>query len=139
MEVCSTPVYERGDTYLARLDPACNPTNLRPPSRSPTLVASPGFYDDFDPIIVYRGDWSHDEEFAEPAKHTVSYTNIPGAEATFAFGGQALNWIFTKAPNRGIAEVIIDGTSKGPVDSIPRPSCGRVRFASAAFGPGSTW
>jgi hypothetical protein len=116
IEVCSVPEYERGDTYLARLDPSCDAGKLTPPIRQPTVVASPGFYDDFDPVIVYRGNWSQDETFAEAAKHTVSYTDIPGSEVIFAFDAKALNWVFTKAPNRGVAEVTIDGVSKGAID-----------------------
>jgi hypothetical protein len=108
--ICTIPEYERGDIYLARLDPACNAGELTPrPPAEPVVVAKPGFYDDFDPTIVFYGEWSHDESFEGPSRHTISYNDIPRAEVKFAFDGKALNWIFTKAPNRGIAEVSIDG------------------------------
>src|SRR5262249_41045430 len=93
-----------------------DPSTLTAPSRLPAVVASAGFYDDSDPAIVYSGDWSRDKTFAEPVMHTVSYTDVPGAEVAFAFDGKALTWILTKAPNRGIAEVTIDGAPKGDVD-----------------------
>jgi hypothetical protein len=110
MKLCTTTEYEQGDVFLARLDSSCDSSRLVRPA------TSPGFYDDFDPTITYRGDWSHDESFDEPAWLSISYTDMPGAEATLGFQGEALNWIFTRAPNRGVAEVLIDGVSKGTVD-----------------------
>ena len=43
-------VFERGDEYLAKLQPACRPRQ----ERTAALVR-PGFYDDFDPALLYRG------------------------------------------------------------------------------------
>jgi hypothetical protein len=79
-------------------------------------VAPVGFYDDFDPALRFTGEWEHNETFKEPILQTISYTDIPGADVSFAFEGQAITYIFTKAPNRGIAEVIVDGKSQGPID-----------------------
>ncbi len=117
MAACATPEYQIADVYLARLEPDCadRVQAMRPPDR-PALVLTPGYYDDFDPTLLFRGDWSHDESFAEPARHTVSYTDIPGAEVMVAFEGRALLYVFTKAPNRGVASIVIDGVEKARVD-----------------------
>ena len=47
---------------------------------------------------------------------TVAFTDTAGAEAALAFEGDALTYVFTKAPNRGIAAITIDGVSKGRFD-----------------------
>ena len=88
---------------------------MRVPDR-PSLTMTPGFYDDLDPAILFRGDWSHDETFKEPMRQTVSYTDLPGAEIMISFDGKALVYVFTKAPNRGIASVTIDGADSGKID-----------------------
>jgi len=109
---CTELEYESGDVYLARLDATCSHT----PARPPAFVAPPGVYDDFDPALRFTGEWNHDENFAQPYLHTITYIDLPGAEFSLTFEGQAITYIFTKAPNRGIAEVTIDGTSQEPLD-----------------------
>jgi glycosyltransferase involved in cell wall biosynthesis len=110
LETCTTPEYEAGDFYLARLEPNCVP-------RVKTeIVVPPGYYDDFDPAIRYRGDWTSSDKFDGPFLHTISFTNIPGAEAAFAFEGSSLVYMYTKAPNRGLAAITIDGVGKGTID-----------------------
>ncbi len=112
MAACTGLEYESGDIYLTRLDPTCR----RLPSLATTFVAPPGLYDDFDLALHFTGDWDHNTTFQDADLRTISYTDEPGAEVSFAFDGQSLTYIFTKAPNRGIAEVTIDGVSQGPID-----------------------
>jgi hypothetical protein len=57
-----------------------------------------------------------DRSFEGPDRHTISYSDIPGSEAQILFEGKALTYEYTKAPNRGLAEVIIDGGSQGTID-----------------------
>ena len=109
---CTALEYESGDVYLARLEPSCPGR----PTVAASFVAPPGFYDDSDPAIRFEGDWSHDTSFKEPQMRTISYTDVPGAEFSFAFDGPAIDYTFTKAPNRGIAAVSVDGASQGTID-----------------------
>jgi 4-amino-4-deoxy-L-arabinose transferase-like glycosyltransferase len=110
LETCTTPEYEAGDFYLARLEPNCVP-------RVKTeIVVPPGYYDDFDPAIRYRGDWTSSDKYDGPFLHTISFTNIPGAEAALAFEGSSLVYMYTKAPNRGLAAITINGVGKGTID-----------------------
>ncbi len=84
------------------------------PPQAVSLQTMPeGSYDDADPAIVYSGGWERDIQFVEARGHTLSYTNLPGARARFRFFGHELTYVFTKAPNRGRAEVAIDGVSRG--------------------------
>jgi len=133
LDACTAPEYEAGDIYLARLDPACP---QQPVEAAVNFVAPPGFYDDFDPAIRFRGDWYRDEGFQEPDYHTVTYTDTPGAEFSIAFQGAALTYIFTKAPNRGIAEVAIDGVSQGTLDLYSPKIEWQTRRRFCCFQPG---
>ncbi len=137
LAACTVPEYEYGDLYLARLDPDCESRGgaAQPPAQ-PVIVATPGFLDDFDPAIVYHGDWDHDRSFAQPVGHTVSYTDIPGAEILLAFEGKALTYVFTRAPNRGIAAVTIDGVDRGVVDLFSPKIEWQSLQRYCCFGPG---
>jgi hypothetical protein len=110
LEACTTPEYEAGDFYLARLEPDCAQRV------EDEVVVPPGVYDDFDPAVRYRGNWTNSDKFDGPFLHTISYSDVPGAEAAFAFEGNALVYIYTKAPNRGLAAITIDGAGKGAID-----------------------
>jgi hypothetical protein len=139
LETCTTPEYEAGDFYLARLEPDCGKrvegAAARAASR-PEIVVPPGYYDDFDPAIRYRGDWTNSDKFDGPFVHTISFSNVPGAEAAFAFEGNALVYMYTKAPNRGLAAITIDGAGKGTID-LYAPTVGwqnSSRFC--CLGPG---
>jgi glycosyltransferase involved in cell wall biosynthesis/4-amino-4-deoxy-L-arabinose transferase-like glycosyltransferase len=119
LETCTTPEYEAGDFYLARLEPDCAERVKGAAARAasqPEIVVPPGYYDDFDPAIRYRGDWTNSDKFDGPFQHTISFSDVPAAEATFAFEGDALVYMYTKAPNRGLAAITIDGAAKGTID-----------------------
>ena len=95
-----------GDFYLARLD------------RKPKLrtTNSSGAYDNTDSSIHYIGAWYLDNQFAEAANRTITYSNNPGDSFRFRFHGGEISWVYTKAFNRGMAAVSIDGEEKETVD-----------------------
>jgi hypothetical protein len=111
LERCTEVEYELGNQYLAHLQPTCRPQQERA-----TVVVPAGFYDDFDPAVLFRGDWTKDSKFDGPDRHTISYSDISGSEAQIVFEGKALTYEYTKALNRGLAEVTIDGTRQGTID-----------------------
>ena len=74
-----------------------------------------GTFDDISDDIHYTGLWSHGL-FAEAAGGTVSFSNDPGAVARLSFEGSEITWVYTKAFNRGIAEVKLDGIARGEID-----------------------
>jgi hypothetical protein len=108
---CTTAEYQTTDCFLARIEDGCRHANERAP-----LVAQPGWYDDFDPAIVFDGPWIEDKNFSQAFKHTLTYANLPGATIRFAFEGGLLSYMYTKAANRGMADVSIDGVHQGTVD-----------------------
>ncbi len=115
LATCTTPLIENGRDYAAHITAECeklSDADLEAKLEySPPALVYPGSYDDFDPSFRFRGAWTRSHGFTGPYRHTISYTDSPGAEAAFAFEGSALTYIFTKANNRGIANLEIDGTA----------------------------
>lgn len=95
-----------------------------------------GAYDDADPRIHLLDPWSRDAQFQDAYQHTLTYSNIPGATASLAFDGDAITYIYTRAFNRGIAEVWIDGQVRGQVDLYAHDTEWRSRQRYDGLGPG---
>ena len=104
--------YQAASLYLMRLDPVPG----KPLSSPQPYTVESGWYDDVDPAIVFLGPWIRDKVWPQTSAHTVTYTNLPDAQIQFAFQGRLLNYIYTKAPNRGLADVTIDGVHKATLD-----------------------
>jgi hypothetical protein len=136
IEICTTPEYQQGDQYLARFDANCDLGTVPRPPDHPVVLLTRGSYDDLDPAIVLRGNWERNATFKQPLRQTITYTDTPGSEISFAFEGQAVNWIFTRAFNRGIAEVIVDGVSKGTVDLYAPGTAWQSRERFCCYGRG---
>jgi len=77
---------------------------------------NPRFYDDFHPEVLFTSNWYHDTQFSEPLQHTISYSDVAWASAELTFQGTGIRYFYTKAYNRGIAYVYIDGQHVGTVD-----------------------
>lgn len=88
-------------------------TNLLEEGRSPVGTGS---YDDTDPRIGFIGAWLSDRQFSSAMEGTIAYSNRPGSLFRVTFDGTRLTWIYTKAPNRGLAQVTIDGSPRTTVD-----------------------
>ncbi len=130
---CAQSEYQSDGSYLARLDALCLD---RSPSQRPLAIVQPGVYDDFNAAVRYRGEWDHRDDFEGPSEHSISFTEVPGAEAALAFEGTALTYIFTKAPNRGIAEIWIDGAPRAEVDLYSPHIEWQSRYRICCLAPG---
>jgi hypothetical protein len=102
----------------------------------PPAVVPPGLYDDPDPRIMLSGAWTRDTQFSDANRHTVTYSNIPGASASLAFRGDAITYIYTRAYNRGIAEVWIDGIRKDRADLYSARTVWKNRKRYEGLGAG---
>ena len=103
---CTVKERSFGAYSLAALAPVCRPH-----------AAAAGTFDDFSPLIRYRGAWTRDSVSSTGAmSRTLTYSNVAGSQALFSFEGRALTYVYTKAWNRGIAEITIDGAERAPVD-----------------------
>ncbi|MEO8370814.1 MAG: hypothetical protein ABI806_16645, partial [Candidatus Solibacter sp.] len=133
LDQCTIAEYASNEFYVARVEPVCRAAAAK---ADPVLTVKQGAYDDFDPAVLLRGDWERSDQFAESMRHTVSFTDIAGAEVRFAFEGGALEYIFTKAPNRGIAAVTIDGLDKARLDLYSAKVEWQSRARYEYLGPG---
>ncbi len=86
------------------------------PRPLPAITLEPGGYDDAHPAFRYRGPWLHDTQSPGASGGTLTYSGHPGARLTFCFRGRRLVYVFTRAPNRGIASLWLDGRKTGEVD-----------------------
>ncbi len=68
----------------------------------------PGHHDDQDQGVEYKGKWWPDHQFPQSSGQSITYSDKPGDTFRIAFTGSAITYVFTKALNRGIAEVKID-------------------------------
>ena len=104
------PLSESGAFRLSELPLGAEP---RAPEYQPLGA---GAYDDTAPQIRFGAGWTRDFAFREPLHGSVSYSNQPGTGFRVAFRGTAITWVYTKAANRGVAGVTIDGVHRGEVD-----------------------
>jgi hypothetical protein len=74
-----------------------------------TRPLASGTHDDAEPRIEYKGAWLHDKQFAEPVGQTLSYSDVAGDSLKVTFEGRAITYVYTRAANRGIGEVLVDG------------------------------
>ncbi len=131
LERCTEPLFVSGDIYLSQLQADCRPRVERQ-----AILVPPGYYDDFDPALLFRGDWDKDRSFAEPERHTISFSSVTGSEVEVLFEGKALTYTYTKAPNRGIATLTVDGISQGEVDLYSAKIEWRTQQRFCCFTPG---
>jgi hypothetical protein len=125
-----TRLYLMKDTWR---DPA--PATVTP--SSPALVTPPGTYDDTDPRIALQAPWMRDTQFLEPYRHTLTYTNVPGASISLVFAGSSITYIYTRGRNRGIAEVWIDDRLRDRLDMYSRNTEWQSRTIYDSLGPGT--
>jgi beta-galactosidase GanA len=78
-------------------------------------------YDDTSPALQYAGTWTHagpSSGYTQGDYHsTESWSTQAGASMTLPFTGSGIEWIGPKNTNGGIADVYIDGTLAGTVDT----------------------
>jgi hypothetical protein len=120
---------------------AFEPTDAGHPELDPVVTsrpaAPPGTYDDPDSRICLHAAWTRDTQFPDADRHTLTYSNIPGASASLAFHGTAITYVHTRASNRGIAEVFVDGRLKDRADLYSPNTIWRSRTRYECLGAGA--
>ncbi len=107
----------------------------QPVVRQPSALPR-GTYDDMDARIEFLGPWESGR-FPAAVGGTVTYSNGPGSLFRAAFEGSGIVWVYTRAPNRGLAEVRVDGVQVGVIDLYSKEPEWRIRtrFRSLGAGP----
>ncbi|MCZ2079075.1 MAG: glycosyltransferase family 39 protein [Bryobacterales bacterium] len=106
------------------------------PLRRTGTVVSAGDHDDAAGDIAYHGAWLRNHDFAETRNRTVTYSNVPGDRFTLRFQGAEIVWIHTRAANRGIAEILLDGTKVAELDLYRKVTEWQAEAHYTAPGPG---
>lgn len=83
---------------------------------SHTQPLPPGKYDDTNPGVLFQGTWTRSKDFPSAYQKTIVYSNAETAEACLSFEGTGLRYFYTKAFNRGLAEITIDGKPQPLLD-----------------------
>lgn len=109
------------------------PVGSRPLSPEEARAAAA---DDTDPRIRYFGSWHLDKQFQQAAQGTLTYSDQKGAAFEFVFYGTSITWVFTKAFNRGMARVLLDGHQIAVLDLYTPLVEWQQRASFSAAGPG---
>ncbi len=99
---------------MIAVDPAVDPGFYGAPT--PVGDTSAVVYDDTNERIEFTGHWVRDTQFPAASAGTVTYSNTPGDRFRFSFEGVEATLIYTKAFNRGIAQVMVDGKPAASLD-----------------------
>ena len=95
-----------------------------------------GAVDDRSPAVVYSGHWLPGA-FRSAYGGTLTYSDEAGATARFVFDGTELQYIHTKAYNRGLALVTIDGIPVRKIDLYDPSIVWQERTVFGGLKPGS--
>lgn len=82
------------------------PNNSKPIS---SIANEPRRIDDSSSEVYYAGEWFHDRQFSEATGGTVTYSDHAGDLFRLVFKGTSVTYVYTKARNRGLADILIDG------------------------------
>jgi hypothetical protein len=80
------------------------------------IVRQQGVHDDASGGIQYIGAWTHGAGWQGPLNGTVSWSNTADDAIVFTFVGDGITYWYTRAWNRGIAKVTIDGNFVQTID-----------------------
>jgi hypothetical protein len=127
LQTHTTVVEKRHGVELRRLQPA---------GRTLTLYLESGIHDDTAAALTYRGRWSRGDQFTSAYQSTVTYSERVGDTVRLIFDGESVSWIYTKAFNRGMAQVSIDGKNMGVVDLYSPAIAWKVRSDFRKLGKG---
>lgn len=101
------------------------------------VTLAPGRYDDQDQRVEYKGKWWPDNQFPQSSGQSITYSDKPGDTFRIAFTGSAITYVFTRALNRGIAEVRIDGGPAVRINQYSAPTKWQEKQRFGGLSPGA--
>lgn len=118
----------QGSWYATFRQSNCAPLDIQP-------LHTTGIFDDMSDEMHYAGQWNHGS-FAAAAAGTVSDSKDPRSVAWLSFEGREITYVYSKAFNRGIAEVRLDGIARGDIDLYSPNTVWQARTAFRNLTPG---
>jgi hypothetical protein len=120
LKACGEPRFSFERFTVLKLRPDCAaelkrlPSPGCPPGIAPLL---PGHYDETDPRITFQGKWTFEKKFPSTFGGTIHYSNSPGDQICFSIEGVGFDYVFTRAFNRGMALILVDGKEAARLDA----------------------
>jgi len=96
-----------------------------------------GRIDETDPRLVFTGNWIPMKNQASAYRNTVAVSDDPGGSVRFNLEGRGFRYTYTRAMNRGRAEIVIDGDRKAIVDLYDPANGWQTQSTIAGLAPGS--
>jgi hypothetical protein len=101
------------------------------------VSATTGRVEQNNPALIYTGIWFLNTNPAQSGG-TATLSTDPGSHVTITFNGTSVRWIAYRDEWSGIANVYVDGTLKGKVDTYLSPSQAQsTSFSIDSLPPGS--
>ncbi len=126
LKACGEPEFTAKTWEAVKLRPDCERV----------LAVARGRVDDIDPRIALLKDWVRETKFPETFGSTIAYTNVPGASVQVTIDGTGFRYMYTKAFNRGIAAVIVDGRQVAVIDLYGKEIEWQAHTDFTGLGPG---
>jgi hypothetical protein len=116
LEICAETDFRTAEMSARSIRPDCE-ERLR--QHDPTYISDvlpSGIFDDMDARLKYRGTWQSKTSMQGAYESTLTFSNQPGAEARIRFSGRTVIYAYTKAFNRGKAQIEVDGNIRKVID-----------------------
>ncbi len=110
----------------------CNYTGQPGTASSP---AGAGTYDDADGHWIYSGTWRY-YAGSGPLSNTLHYTDGIGDSAELRFNGASFVLTYTKANNRGLIDVYVDGVKAGTINAYSASTLWQQIWTSQVYPAG---
>jgi len=130
---CGQTEYSVSDSSVVQLRPDCLAVLQR-------IDAEPlrrGRIDETDPRMVFTGYWVRMSNQPSAYRKTVAVSDDPGGDVRFNLEGRGFRYTYTRAMNRGKAEIVIDGERKATVDLYNPANEWQTQSTIAGLAPGS--
>jgi hypothetical protein len=136
LSLCGEPEFRLDKYVVLRARTDCRERIESLETTRESEVLPPGRYDDLDRRLPYSSFWYASSDFKGAFQDSLTYSNQPGAQLRFWFNGRSVTYGFTKAFNRGMAEIQLDNGSPEIVD-LYSPSTEWQSAKRLGAGPGA--
>jgi len=130
---CGQTEYSVSDSSVVQLRPDC----LAVLQRVDAEPLRRGRIDETDPRMVFTGYWVRMSNQPSAYRKTVAVSDDPGGGVRFNLEGRGFRYTYTRAMNRGKAEIVIDGERKATVDLYNPANEWQTQSTIAGLAPGS--
>jgi hypothetical protein len=136
LSLCGEPELRLDRYVVLRARADCEERIKKLETTRESELLSPGKYDDQDRRLPYSSFWYASSDFLGAFENSLTYSNQPGAQLRLRFKGRSITYGFTKAFNRGMAEIRLDDGVPEVVD-LYSPATEWKSEKTLVAGPGS--